>query len=238
MIPIRDDQPRFSTPFVNFFIIGLNVAVFLFELSVGMQGRRALNALIFQFGVVPLHFERALAGSPHYTVPATFLTILTSMFLHGGWLHIIGNLWFLWIFGDNIEDYLGHFRYLIFYLLCGFAAALTHIVLNLGSNEPTVGASGAIAGVMGGYVLLYPRARVLTLVPLIIFFTFWWVPAWVFLGYWFVIQFLSGAATSIAETSRATGGVAFWAHVGGFVAGVILIKVFPQRTRSYRYGSW
>src|SRR5947208_10845342 len=141
MIPIRDDQPRFSTPFVNFFIIGLNVVVFLFELSVGMQGRRALNALIFQFGVVPLHFERALAGSPHYTVPATFLTILTSMFLHGGWLHIIGNLWFLWIFGDNIEDYLGHFRYLIFYLMCGFAAALTHIALNLGSNEPTVGAS-------------------------------------------------------------------------------------------------
>ena len=121
--------------------------------------------------------------------------------------------------------------------VCGIAAAVTHILFNFGSNEPTVGASGAIAGVMGAYIVLYPRARVLTLVILIVFFTFWWIPAWVFLGYWFVLQFLSGAATSIAETSRSTGGVAFWAHVGGFVAGLVLIKVFPQRVRSYRYGS-
>jgi membrane associated rhomboid family serine protease len=238
MIPIRDDQPSYSTPFVNYFIIGLNVLVFFFELSVGAQGRRVLDAFVYQFGVVPVHFERALAGSSHYTFGTTIPTIFTSMFLHGGWLHIIGNMWFLWIFGDNIEDHLGHFKYLIFYLLCGFAAAVTHILFNLGSNEPTVGASGAIAGVMGAYVILYPRARVLTLVVLIVFFTFWWIPAWVFLGYWFVLQFLSGAATSIAETSRSTGGVAFWAHVGGFVTGVVLVKVFPQRTRSYRYGSW
>jgi membrane associated rhomboid family serine protease len=161
-------------------------------------------------------------------------TILTSMFLHGGWLHIIGNMWFLWIFGDNIEDHLGHFRYLLFYLACGVAAAITHIIFNLSSNEPTVGASGAIAGVMGAYVILYPRARVLTLV----FFFLWWIPAWVFLGYWFLIQFLSGAAMSVAETSRSTGGIAFWAHVGGFVAGILLIKILPQRARRYRYGSW
>jgi len=238
MIPIRDDQPRYSTPFVNYFIIGLNVLVFLFELSISAQGRRALNAFVFQFGVVPWHFEQALAGSTHYTLGTTLLTILTSMFLHGGWLHIIGNMWFLWIFGDNIEDYLGHFRYLIFYLVCGIAAAVTHILFNFTSNEPTVGASGAIAGVMGAYIVLYPRARVLTLVILIVFFTFWWIPAWVFLGYWFVLQFLSGAATSIAETSRGTGGIAFWAHVGGFLAGILLIKIFPQRARSYRYSSW
>jgi membrane associated rhomboid family serine protease len=237
MFPIRDDQPSFSTPFVNYFIIGLNIVAFLFELSVGMQSRHAANALMFQFGVVPLHFERALAGSPVYTIPGTILTIFTSMFLHGGWIHIIGNMWFLWIFGDNVEDYLGHFKYLIFYLLCGFAAALTHIVLNFGSEIPTVGASGAISGVMGAYILLYPRAKVLTLVVLIVFFTFWWIPAWVFLGYWFLMQFLTGAAT-IAETTQATGGVAVWAHVGGFVAGIILIKIFPRRVRMARYGTW
>jgi len=212
--------------------------VFLFELSIGAEGQRALNAFVFQFGVVPVHFERALAGAGPYTLATTWPTILTSMFLHGGWLHIIGNMWFLWIFGDNIEDHLGHFRYLLFYLACGIAAAVTHIVFNLSSNEPTVGASGAIAGVMGAYVILYPRARVLTLVVLIVFFTFWWIPAWVFLGYWFLIQFLSGAAMSIAETSRSTGGVAFWAHVGGFVTGVLLIKILPQRADRHRYSTW
>jgi membrane associated rhomboid family serine protease len=238
MIPIRDDQPSYSTPFINYFIIALNVLVFLFELSIGAEGRRALNAFVFEFGVVPVRIERALAGVGQYTLATTLPTILTSMFLHGGWLHIIGNMWFLWIFGDNIEDHLGHFRYLLFYLACGVAAAVTHIIFNLSSNEPTVGASGAIAGVMGAYVILFPRARVLTLVVLIVFFTFWWIPAWVFLGYWFLIQFLSGAAMSIAETSRSTGGIAFWAHVGGFVAGILLIKKLPQRARRYRYGSW
>jgi len=238
MFPIRDDQPRFSTPYVTYFIIALNVLVFFFELSVSSQGPRALDALVFQFGVIPQHFEQALAGSPYFTVPGTFLTILTSMFLHAGWLHIIGNMWFLWIFGDNIEDYLGHFVYLIFYLLCGVVASLTHILLNPGSTLPSVGASGAIAGVMGAYILLYPKARVLTLVVLIVFFTFWWIPAWVFLGYWFLIQFLLANATTVASAHQSSGGIAFWAHVGGFVAGLILIKVFPQRRRINRYGSW
>jgi len=160
------------------------------------------------------------------------------MFLHGSWLHIIGNMWVLWIFGDNIEDYFGHFPYLIFYLLCGFAAAIAHIILNAGSEVPTVGASGAIAGIMGAYFLLFPKARVLTLVPLIIFFTFWWLPAWIVLGYWFLLQFFSGAATSIAYSNPNSGGVAFWAHVGGFVAGIILIKVMPQRSKRGRYGTW
>src|SRR6266568_80409 len=201
MIPIRDDQPRFSTPFVNYFIVALN----------------------------------ALA---HLNLAGVFLPILTSMFLHGSWLHIIGNMWVLWIFGDNIEDHLGHFSYLLFYLISGFVAAFTHILLNLGSNIPSVGASGAIAGVMGAYFVLYPRARVLTLVPLIVFFTFWWLPAWIVLGYWFLIQFLSGAATSIAYTSQTGGGIAFWAHVGGFVAGIVLIKLFPERPRRHRYGTW
>jgi membrane associated rhomboid family serine protease len=238
MIPIRDDTPRFSTPYITYFIIALNVAVFAFELSVGGQSHGALNALIYQFGVVPVHFERAIAGTSNASLPALSLTILTSMFLHAGWLHIIGNMWFLWIFGDNIEDYIGHFPYLIFYLVAGCVAAVTQILLNVGSQVPIIGASGAIAGVMGAYFVLYPRARVLTLVPLIIFFTFWWLPAWIFLGVWFVFQFLSGTATSIADTSHTSGGVAFWAHVGGFVTGIVLIKLLPERRGRTRYASW
>jgi len=238
MIPIRDDTPRFSRPYITYFIIALNTVVFLFELSVGAQSHRALNGLIYQFGVVPVHFERALAGASRFSLPALSLTILTSMFLHAGWLHIIGNMWFLWIFGDNIEDYLGHFPYLLFYLVSGYAASLTHILLNFGSNVPSVGASGAIAGVMGAYFVLYPRARVLTLVPLIFFFTFWWLPAWIFLGLWFVLQFLSGTATSIAVTGSSSGGIAFWAHVGGFVTGIVLIKLMPERRGRTRYAAW
>ena len=237
MIPIRDDTPRFSTPVITYFIIALNAVVFLYELSIGAQSQRALNAFVAQFGIVPRFETAVLSGQTALRPTAALIPILTSMFLHGGWLHIIGNMWFLWIFGDNIEDYLGHFKYLIFYLVSGIAAALVHIALNLNSRVPTVGASGAIAGVMGAYIVLYPRAKVLTLVFLIVFITFWWLPAWLFLGYWFLLQFLGGLATNIAETSQSTGGVAVWAHVGGFLAGVLLIKLIPARPRrfSYRY---
>ena len=237
MIPLRDDTPRFSTPYITYFIIALNTILFLFEVWVGAQSEGALNSLMYQFGVVPRHVTGVLGGSAQFHLAGALLPILTSMFLHGSWLHIIGNMWALWIFGDNIEDYLGHFPYLIFYLVSGIAAAITHILLNLGSAVPTIGASGAIAGVMGAYFLLYPRARVLTIVPLIIFFTFWWLPAWIVLGYWFLVQFLSGAATSISVSGQ-TGGVAFWAHVGGFVAGIVLIKLMPERRGRYRYGTW
>jgi membrane associated rhomboid family serine protease len=235
MIPIRDDTPRFSTPFVTYFIIALNTVVFLLELSVGGQGHRALNSLMYQFGVVPLQFERALVAGSASSLTGLVLPIFTSMFLHASWLHIIGNMWVLWIFGDNIEDYLGHFTYLLFYLVSGFAAAVAHILLNAGSNVPSVGASGAIAGVMGAYFVLYPRARVLIWFPPIFFFH---LPAWLVLGYWFFVQFLSGAATSIAETSQTSGGIAFWAHVGGFVAGIVLIKLLPERPQRYRYAAW
>jgi membrane associated rhomboid family serine protease len=234
MFPIRDDTPRFSTPYITYFIIALNGVAFLFELSIGAQSPRALNGLMYQFGVVPLHFDRALAGASHTSLPALSLTVLTSMFLHASWLHIIGNMWFLWIFGDNIEDYLGHFSYLLFYLLSGFAAMATHILLNTGSNVPALGASGAIAGVMGGYFVLYPRARVMMWFPPIFFF---YLPAWLVLGYWFLTQFLSGAVTSIAGTG-ATGGIAVWAHVGGFVAGIVLIKLMPERQGRSRYAAW
>ena len=238
MFPIRDDQPSFSKPFVNYFIIGLNVLVYVFfELPAQMQGGQHFDALVFQFGFVPQDLTRALSGAAHYSIPAAFFTIFTSMFLHADLFHIIGNLWFLWIFGDNVEDHLGHFPYLVFYLLCGVAAALTFVALNPGATVPTLGASGAIAGVMGGYVLLYPKARVQTLVVLVVFFTFWWIPAWVFLGYWFLIQFVATSVTAGAVAHQ-TGGIAFAAHVGGFIAGLVLIKLFPRRAASYRYGTW
>jgi membrane associated rhomboid family serine protease len=236
--PLRDDQPRFSKPFINYFIITLNIAVYLFlELPAQAQGRRAFDVLILQFGLVPHDLTRAIAGVPQYPLGANVLTILTSMFLHGDLFHILGNLWFLWIFGDNIEDHVGHFPYLIFYLVCGVAAALTDIALTPTSNVPTIGASGAIAGIMGAYILLYPRARVQTLVVLIVFFTFWWLPAWVFLGYWFLIQFIATTVTA-SGAHHQTGGIAFAAHVGGFVTGLILIKLFRRRRLTQRYASW
>jgi membrane associated rhomboid family serine protease len=232
MIPLRDDQPTFSTPFVNYFLIVLNVLVFVWELSVG---HRALSLVMNEFGIVPRHTMAVLSGQSHNGLATALLPIFTSMFLHASFLHVAGNMLFLWIFGDNVEDYLGHFHYLVFYFASGFAAGATHILLNQTSLIPSVGASGAIAGVLGAYFILYPRARVLIWFPPIFFFH---VPAWLMLGYWFVANFLSGTATAIAETSQTSGGIAFWAHVGGFVAGVVMINLFRERPQRYRYGTW
>lgn len=192
MIPIRDDAPRFSTPYVNYFLLALNTAVFIFELLLGQSARQQF---VFQFGVIPAEITGLLRGAPGITAPMALVPILTSMFLHASWLHLIGNMWVLYIFGDNIEDHLGHFKYLLFYLISGVAASMLHTVLNPSMTIPSVGASGAIAGVMGAYFVLFPSARVLTVVPLFVFFTFLWLPAWIVLGYWFVLQFLSGTAT-------------------------------------------
>ena len=231
MLPLKDDQPRYSTPFVNGFLIGLNVLIFLFEWVLTRSDPHSLDALVSQFGVVPSHLTAFLAGSPNYSLPAVILPFFTAMFLHGSWMHVLGNMWFLYIFGDNVEDYLGHFPYLLFYLLTGLIAMFAQVLVDPHSHLPTIGASGAIAGVLGAYFVLYPRARVLTW-----FFVFvLWVPAWVILGYWFVLNFLSGTATSIAYQGRAVGGVAFWAHVGGFIAGLALVRVFPERQRRYPY---
>jgi membrane associated rhomboid family serine protease len=232
MIPLRDDQPRFSTPFVTYFLIGLNSVIFLFESALTPQ---SFKTLLYQFGMISANITGYLSGSGRLGLAAVLLPALTSMFLHGSWMHVIGNMWFLWIFGDNIEDHLGHFTYLVFYLASGIGAAFAQVILNPHSVVPTVGASGAIAGVLGAYFVLYPRARVLIWFP--IFFMFY-LPAWVTLGYWFAMQFLSGAATSIVSSSATQGGVAFWAHVGGFVAGIVLIKILPERPRRYRYGTW
>lgn len=228
MLPIKDDQPRHSTPAVTWFLIGLNLIIFFFEASLTP---RSLDGLIHQFGVVPSHLAAFLTGSPKYPLPVVVLPFFTSMFLHGSWMHVIGNMWFLFIFGDNVEDYMGHFKYLVFYILTGLIAMLTQVVINLHSHVPTVGASGAIAGVLGAYFVLYPRARVLTW-----FFVFvLWVPAWIILGYWFALQFLSGTATALSVQGQNVGGVAFWAHVGGFISGALLVKLFGERRLRYPY---
>jgi len=245
MIPLKDDAPRIGTPFINYTLLVLNSVAFLFEVSLNSTAR---NQLVFAFGVVPARFTVVLfnhgyvpwnlisdLGTRYVPTAAAIVPVFTSMFLHGSWLHLIFNMWALWIFGDNVEDYLGHTLYLVLYLVSGVAAALLHTLFNIGSTVPSVGASGAIAGVMGAFFVLYPRARVLTLVPFFFIF-FMWLPAWIVLGYWFVAQFLSGAATSIAQHGSNSSGIAFWAHVGGFIAGVFLIKLFPARTRRYHYG--
>jgi rhomboid family protein len=232
MFPIRDDAPKSTKPFVTYFLVGLNTLVFLFEKALDP---RNLEILVFQFGVVPTNITGLLAGVPEASATGALLPILTSMFLHGSWLHLIFNMWGLLIFGDNIEDHLGHFRYLLFYILTGILAALIHVLFNLNSPVPTVGASGAIAGVMGAYLVLHPHARVLTLVPFF-FLYFTWLPAWLVLGWWFVVQFLSGAATAIAYSQQTTtGGIAFWAHIGGFASGAALIKLFPPQRRNWAY---
>ena len=229
MFPIKDDQPRYSTPFVNWFLIVLNILVYLFQASLDP---RSSELFARQFGVVPSHLSAFLAGSPKYTLPAVVIPFFTSMFLHAGWMHVLGNMWFLYIFGDNVEDYLGHFKYLVFYVLCGLIAMTTQVAIYPNSTLPTVGASGAIAGILGAYFILYPRARVLTWFFVFVFY----IPAWIMLGYWFVLQFMAGAVTlSVAQAGKDVGGVAVWAHVGGFVAGLVMIKLFPERSRRTPY---
>jgi len=229
-IPLKDLNPRRTYPFINTTLILVNVLVFLYQYSLPPH---TFKVFMTTYATIPARFPAWLSG--HAPLESAFVPLLTSMFLHSGVLHIAGNMLFLWIFGDNVEDYLGHFRYLVFYLVSGLAAGATHILINQASRVPSIGASGAIAGVMGAYFILYPRARVLIWFFPIFFFH---VPAWLMLGYWFVMNFLSGTATAIAETSQTSGGIAFWAHIGGFVAGVIMINLFRERPHRYRYGTW
>ena len=218
MFPLRDTQPSYSKPVVTVLLIVINLLVFLFEFSLDPY---TLNAFISQYGLIP---------DPRYF---HLSAIVTSMFVHGGWLHVLGNMWFLWIFGDNIEDILGHEKYLLFYMLCGVAAALTQVFFAGDSRVPMVGASGAIAGVMGAYMVKFPRARIVTLIPIIIFFTTIDLPAGVMLIYWFGMQLFSGVG-SIGAAQYAQGGTAFFAHVGGFVAGMVLVLLMGARQRYYR----
>ncbi|HMK21037.1 MAG TPA: rhomboid family intramembrane serine protease, partial [Terriglobales bacterium] len=192
MFPLRDDQPVFSTPYVNYFLIGFNIFISFLEWQLGWQSH-GLQSLIAQYGVVPRHEIGLLTGVPVFDPAGALIPLVTSMFLHGGWGHVLGNMWMLWLFGDNIEDYLGHVAYALFYLLSGVAAMLTHIMFNASSNMPAIGASGAIAGIMGAYLILYPRARVLTWIFVLIVP----IPAWIWLVIWAGEQFLSGAAESL-----------------------------------------
>ncbi|MDQ1271622.1 MAG: hypothetical protein QG591_252 [Planctomycetota bacterium] len=220
MIPLRDRNPSGTFPFVTVGIILINVLIFFIELSLGPQ----LDSFLFQFGIVPVKVAYS-ADIPDSTFVNTYFPFLSYMFLHGGFIHLIGNMWYLWIFGDNIEDRLGRVRFVLFYLLCGIGSALVHVYFNSQSGVPCVGASGAIAGVLGAYMVTFPKARVLVLVPLFIVWEFIELPAVVVLGFWFLIQFFSGTASI---SSAQGGGVAWWAHIGGFVLGVIFIKIFSK----------
>ncbi|HEX6925253.1 MAG TPA: rhomboid family intramembrane serine protease [Longimicrobiaceae bacterium] len=218
MIPIRDENPTELTPFVSMILIGLNVAAWI--LLQGAGSPPVLLASIEAFGSVPCEVT---GGCPVRGLGQSAL--LTSLFMHGSWGHLIGNMVFLWVFGNNVEDSMGHLRFIVFYLVCGLTASAAHILFAPNSAIPMVGASGAISGIMGAYVLLYPRVRVHTWLPPFFFVD---LPAWYFLGYWFVIQLMMGLS-SLAPTMAEQGGVAVWAHVGGFVAGVVLIRLFEKR---------
>jgi membrane associated rhomboid family serine protease len=229
VIPIHDTVPRRGSPFVTWMLIAANSLVFLLELSFHPK---ALERLFYLFGVVPARYAHPEWAAVVGLAGGGALPFLTSLFLHGGWLHVIGNMWFLWIFGDNVEDRMGHFPFLLFYILSGVAAGLVHVRFNSGSTLPTVGASGAIAGVMAAYVLLFPTARVVTLIPVLFLPLFVEIPALFYVAVWFFLQLVSGTFSIAAP--RAAGGIAWWAHVGGFVCGVVLLPLFKKRRRSYR----
>lgn len=209
--PYKDDNPRILVPVVTYGIIALNVLVYLYQIILATSGGDTEVLFIYMFGLIPAQFH--------------IITLFTSMFLHGGIAHILGNMWFLWIFGDNVESALGHFRYALFYILCGLAAGLAQVIINVDSLTPMVGASGAIAGVLGAYLIRYPRAQVHVFVFIFFFFTTIKVPAIIVLGIWFLTQLTNGLGTLGLDT---TGGVAWFAHIGGFIAGVGFNYIFQQ----------
>jgi membrane associated rhomboid family serine protease len=231
MFPIRDDNPTLSTPVITMVLIALNVAAWI--LVQGMGAEPYLSRSVCELGLIPGEFLGRIPEGTSFPMSRELtcvitdrhvFTPLTSMFLHGGWLHLIGNMWFLWLFGNNVEDSMGRARYLVFYLLSGLAAAATQTFMNPSSAIPMVGASGAISGVMGAYIVLYPRVRVHMLIFLGFFITRAAVPAYLMLGYWFLLQILGG----LPSLGDETGGVAFWAHAGGFLAGALMIQVFKD----------
>ena len=211
LFPYKDDNPRILVPYVTYCIIGINVLVFLMQLNLGLNDPLAEKAFIYNFGFIPADFS--------------LITIFTSMFLHGGLSHIMGNMWFLWVFGDNVEGVLGHVKYAVFYILCGLAATISQLLINPNSTIPMVGASGAIAGVLGMYMIRFPHARVHVFAFIIIFFTTFRVPAMFVLGFWFFNQLTNGLGSLGFDT---TGGVAWFAHIGGFITGIMLNQAFKH----------
>ncbi len=244
MFPIRDDNPHFMTPYATVGIIVLNVIAWIFLQGLGTEPM--LSGSVCSLGLIPGELLQTVSAGARVQVgpdtvcvlgnTSTWYTTITSMFMHGGWFHIAGNMWFLWIFGNNVEDAMGHTRFVVFYLLCGLAAAALQIATNTESAIPMVGASGAVGGIMGAYILLYPRVHVHMFIFLGFFITTVAVPAVFMLGFWFLIQLLNGFGTIGAQG----GGVAFWAHVGGFAAGAILILLFrdPRLLQKHPYYGW
>ena len=244
MFPIRDDNPHFIIPYVTYGIIALNVIAWIF--AQGMGTEPALSKSVCILGLTPGELLNTLPAGTRFQVgpdtycvltdSSSFYTLLTSMFMHAGWMHIIGNMWFLWIFGNNVEDSMGHVRFALFYVLCGLAAAAGQIISNPDAAVPMVGASGAIGGVMGAYIVLYPRVHVHMLVFLGFFVTTFAVPAVFMLGYWFLLQLIGG----VGSIGARGGGTAFWAHIGGFVAGAVVIFLFkvPAMVNRHPYHGW
>lgn len=227
MIPLKDSTRSSTFPIINISIILINALAFFYELSLGPQQQE----LFQNYALIPAKFFNLIDTNPG-NIFGIVVPVFTSIFLHGGWMHIIGNMWFLWIFGDNVEDSMGHGRYILFYLLVGVGASIVHALLNADSNLPTVGASGAISGVMGAYMVLYPRGRVLTLIPIFFLFTVN-IPAFVFILIWIGLQVFQGLVS--LGVSANVGGVAWWAHIGGFFVGMLLIFIFRKRQRQQDY---
>ena len=226
MLPLADHNPRRTTPVVNIVLVVVNVLMFFWELQLQAAGR--LEPVLLHVAFVPARFWYL----PGALIP-NVITMFVSMFLHGGWLHLGGNMLYLWIFGDNVEDRLGHARYLFFYLVCGLLATLAHAVMSPESRMPSIGASGAIAGVLGAYIVLYPKQRVTTLIPIFIFITIREIPAVFLLGFWIVMQLFFGAA-SMSGNLQSAGGVAYFAHIGGFIAGMVLVMLMGGLRRAPR----
>ena len=223
MFPLKDTIPSRTFPIITLSIIVINSIIFIYELYLGSD----VDHLVSSLGVTPVLYTQAWQENPWQLISG-IVPLLSSLFLHGGWLHVISNMWYLWIFGDNVEDRTGHFRFLLFYLFCGILATFSHIILNPISDIPTIGASGAIAGVMGAYFILYPQSRIVTLFFLFIFVQIVEIPALYFLGFWIILQVISGTLST--GLTAASGGVAWWAHIGGFLAGLIFIFSF-RKTR-------
>jgi len=222
MFPLRDDNPTTITPIVTWALIAINAMIFLYQVSLGP---RDLRLFVYQYGAIPSVVTGEQRLPANVAVIPPILSMVTNVFLHGGWMHLIGNMWYLWIFGNNLEEAMGRLRFILFYLLCGILASITHILFNMNSSIPSIGASGAISGVLGGYLMLYPRARVLTLIYLGFFVRLVQIPAAFMLGFWFVLQVLSGSMAG----NQQGGGIAFWAHIGGFVAGILLVGLFKKK---------
>ena len=232
MFPLKDDIPSQTTPVVTMALIAVNIVVFLYQLSLQVTGdpgaSAALEAFVFEFGAVPCRISGSCASAGDF--PAPFATMFTSMFLHGGLLHVGGNMLYLWIFGDNVEDTLGHARFLLFYFLSGLVAAAAQTVMNPSSPVPMIGASGAVSGVLGAYLILFPHATVLTLVMFIFFIRLIRIPALIVLGFWIVVQFFNGLGSF--QRQGGEGGVAWFAHIGGFLAGIVILLIIRPRTKA------